>query len=402
MKHFKSFFKCLQLVFFLLLTNTASATVDSLRLAEMDSVEISLLTCGPGKEVYTLYGHTAIRVNNPVRQNDIVANYGIFSLDKSFFVPLFVFGITDYTMALSLYESFCNSYASEGRWVKEQKLNLSSTDKLAIVSALEINYLPENRVYRYNYFYDNCTTRARDIIVNNIAGRVDYRHTNDSVVTYRSAIHVYNAGHPWAQLGNDLLLGIKADMPITYEQQQFLPENLMNDFDNAVIIDDNGNEKPLVESTKWVVAPTKQEHGSGFPIKPLDAIMILSLLIFIFTIIENRKRKNFWLLDAVILSADGIAGLILLAMVFSQHPTVQLNFQILLFCPVNLFLLYPVVKKLKSGQCHKWLKVWCILLIIYLFGGLLQHYPDGEIMLALVLLVRYLIKIIIEKKNRIS
>ena len=284
-------------------------------------------------------------------------------------------------MAFSLYESFCNSYASEGRWVKEQKLNLSSTDKLAIVSALEINYLPENRVYRYNYFYDNCTTRARDIIVNNIAGRVDYRHTNDSVVTYRSAIHVYNAGHPWAQ---------------------FLPENLMNDFDNAVIIDDNGNEKPLVESTKWVVAPTKQEHGSGFPIKPLDAIMILSLLIFIFTIIENRKRKNFWLLDAVILSADGIAGLILLAMVFSQHPTVQLNFQILLFCPVNLFLLYPVVKKLKSGQCHKWLKVWCILLIIYLFGGLLQHYPDGEIMLALVLMVRYLIKINIEKKNRIS
>ena len=394
MKHFRSFFKCLPIVFFLLLTNTASASSVSDRLSEMDSVDISLLTCGPGNEVYTLYGHTAIRVNNRARQADVVANYGIFSLEKSFFVPLFVFGITDYTMGLSTFESFCAAYAHEGRWVKEQRLNLGAADKLAIVSALETNYLPENRVYRYNYFYDNCTTRARNIIADNISGRIDYRHAADSVVTYRSAIHAYNGNHPWARLGNDLLLGVKADVPITYEEQQFLPENLMKDFDNAVIVGNDGSERQLVESTEWLVMPSEQTHAGGFPLKPFDAVMILSLVIFIATIIESRRKKSYWLLDAVLLTADGIAGLILLAMVFSQHPTVQLNFQILLFCPVNLFLICPIVKNLKNGQCHKWLKVWCALLVVYLIGGQLQKYPEGEIMLAMVLMVRYMLKII--------
>ena len=148
-----------------LISNEIHAANDSIQANnEADSITISLLTCSPGNEVYSLYGHTAIRYTDYRKGIDVAVNYGIFSFSKPFFVLRFIFGITDYEMGIMPFDYFCDEYKSEGRSVYEQELNLTAKEKLALRDAIDTNYLPQNRVYRYNYFFDNCTTRARDII----------------------------------------------------------------------------------------------------------------------------------------------------------------------------------------------------------------------------------------------
>ena len=136
----------------------------SVRAASVDSVRISLLTCAPGSEIYALFGHSAIRYEDPARGEDWVFNYGMFSFKDPNFVMRFVKGETDYQLGVIPYRYFEAEYALRGSSVYQQELNLTEAEKLMLIGLLRENYLPANRVYRYNYFYDNCTTRARDKI----------------------------------------------------------------------------------------------------------------------------------------------------------------------------------------------------------------------------------------------
>lgn len=174
-KRFKTFIILAIICLISLNTNeiSASNSVQSLTTDE-DSIEISLLTCAPGQEVYSLYGHTAIRYNDKKKGIDIAINYGMFSFKAPFFILRFIFGLTDYEMGIIPFDAFCEEYRYENRSVTQQVLNLTAKEKKEIIKAIEKNYLPENRVYRYNYFYDNCTTRARNILLDNIDGEVCY------------------------------------------------------------------------------------------------------------------------------------------------------------------------------------------------------------------------------------
>ena len=197
---------------------------------------ISLLTCQPHEEVYSIYGHTAIRYQDVARGTDIAVNYGMFSFHKPYFVLRFVFGLTDYEMGIESFDTFCAQYASYGSGVYEQVLNLTPEEKLTIAKAIDTNYEPQNRVYRYNYFYDNCTTRARDMITNHLQASVEYGNEKaEDATSYRQIVHQCASQTPWIRFGNDMLLGIKADLPIDRAQRQFLPANLMNDFERATL-----------------------------------------------------------------------------------------------------------------------------------------------------------------------
>lgn len=127
-----------------------------------DSLEVSLMTCSPGQEVYALYGHTAIRVNNYATGEDWVFNYGMFSFNRPNFIWRFTRGECDYQIGAAPFEYFIREYAERGSAVYQQTLNLTTSEKLRLWALLTENMLPENRVYLYNFFYDNCTTRARD------------------------------------------------------------------------------------------------------------------------------------------------------------------------------------------------------------------------------------------------
>ena len=155
----------------LLCQNTALAQDHDL--PPMDSVEISLLTCQPHDEVYSLYGHTAIRYHEFTKGGiDAAFNYGVFNYDAPFFVVRFVFGLTDYELGAYPTQLFQKEYRHFGSMVTEQVLNLTNDEKLTLRMALVENLRPTNKVYRYNYFYNNCTTKARDIIEQHIRGKV--------------------------------------------------------------------------------------------------------------------------------------------------------------------------------------------------------------------------------------
>lgn len=397
-KRFKTFIILTIICLISLNTNeiSASNSVQSLT-TDGDSIEISLLTCAPGQEVYSLYGHTAIRYNDKKKGIDIAINYGMFSFKAPFFILRFIFGLTDYEMGIIPFDAFCEEYRYENRSVTQQVLNLTAKEKKEIIKAIEKNYLPENRVYRYNYFYDNCTTRARNILLDNIDGEVCYPSKKESYPSFRDLIHSFNDNDPWARFGNDILLGAKADRKTNLNEYQFLPYNLMYDFEKATIKDKNGITRPLILSQHDVVkCQTSINNEKGFPLRPSTCAWIFLGCIIITTIIEICFKKNFWLFDALLIFIYGCIGLILLMMFFSKHPTTSTNLQIFLFNPLSLFYIYNIVKRNRTNRLWYYLSgsIAC-----FFIGGLFQDYAEGTYILALSLLIRCIYNIIRKKNN---
>ena len=361
----------------------------------MDSVEISLLTCQPHDEVYSLYGHTAIRLQDHRKKGfDVAFNYGVFNFKAPFFVARFVFGLTDYELGAYPYSLFLQEYKHFGSMVTEQVLNLTSAEKEQLYAALMENIRPENCVYRYNYFYNNCTTKARDIIEQCIDGRIEYADRKDYTPSYRDMVHEMTRNNPWASWGNDLLLGIMADQTTDQRQQEFLPGNLMYDFDHAQIYE-NGTYRPLVKERRIALPAGVQIHQQGFPLTPLQCFLVLLAIGIILFAIEWKKQKSFLLWDILLMTVSGIIGLVLFVMIFSQHPTVSLNLQIIFFNPIHWCFLWPVLKRKPT-------RYWFIipvLSVLFLIGGVFQSYALGIYVLALCLLLQSILHIKIDKKK---
>lgn len=402
MKHLNSIIKALFVVVFTFTaTISHGQTAEGAERQQMDSVQISLLTCSPGNEVWSLYGHTAIRVFDPAHAQDIVINYGLFNFRQSNFILRFVFGLTDYEMGIEPFNMFMVEYARQGRQVIQQTLQLSNSDKERILQALALNY-QNNRVYRYNFFYDNCTTRARNILIDNITAKVSYRINPNITSSYRTMIHQWNGTHRWARFGNDLLLGVKADAKTNYAEQQFLPDTLRKDFAGAAIVDSAGKSRSLVSSTAVLLKANADNVVSNRNIwDTITPNMLWSgvfIVILLAGMIEYRRQKTFWLIDVTLLTLDGIAGIILLAMVFSQHPTVNLNLQILLLNPLSLIFVYPVINREVKQRFHWFWNVLLICIILFFAGNALQCYAEGMNILALILLSRCMMNRYLLKK----
>ena len=351
--------------------------------AWLDSVDISLLTCGPGEEVWSYYGHSALRIEDRAHGTDVAVNWGMFSFRQDYFVLRFVFGLTDYQIGIYPMTDFLAEYSSESRWVRQQHIRLSRSEKLEILKAIEENAKPENRTYRYNFFYDNCTTRARDMILSHLGKNATNFKNGDSNSTYRKEIHRWNENHRWARFGNDLLLGYPADLSIDKKEWEFLPENLMKDFDAEMRKDG----KKLVDDSSYLITP-QTEVAEVESIVPKAVFLGILVVVLGLTIAEGISKKNFWWLDTILMTATGLPGLILLAMVFSQHPTVQVNFQLLILNPLNLLFVWQVTRKARKGEEHWYAHVWWILAGLAIVLHFKQDYAEGMNILALSLLLR--------------
>lgn len=367
--------------------SVVNATVGAQSMTNPDSIQISLLTCSPGKEVWAQYGHTAIRYYDKESGEDLAINYGIFSLDQTYFIPRFVLGMTDYRMGVQPMDMFLAQYSYEGRGVVEQVLNLSAEDKEVIYKALQENMKPENVVYRYNYFFDNCTTRARDMLVNHLHGKVVYPPAEEDA-TFRSMIHKWNNKYEWSQFGEDLLLGVNADRKTTKSEQQFLPENLRSDFDKA-----RYNGKPLVKETNVLLDAETEVAEPVFPLSPLSIALIFAVISLVMMLFSYRRQQFYWAWDLALMLTSGLMGIIFFVMIFSQHPCVSLNFILLFFNPLPLFFLYSTIKKKKVI----WWKIWGVLIILGLFGRLFQEIPLPILIVASFLLLHCIVHLRINK-----
>ncbi|MDY5813157.1 MAG: DUF4105 domain-containing protein [Bacteroides sp.] len=360
------------------------------RLRASDSISVSLLTCSPGEEVYTLFGHTAIRYENPREGVDVVFNYGLFDFNTPHFMLRFALGQTDYMLGLTPFDRFQAEYRYYNRSVTSQHLALTSTEATRLVEALQTNYLPENRMYRYNYFYDNCSTRPFDQIEKAVEGRLVLpTEPKDGTYTYRDIMRLFARNHPWERFGMDLCLGFEADRPIDRRQTMFAPLFLFQALEQAHIQRSSGSAS-LVDHTHLLVPATESIHEAT-SWTPFRCFWLLFAAISLASIYGIRRHRTLWAVDALLLTSAGLVGSVLAFLaLFSQHPTVGSNLLLWVFHPLHLAALPWVIPQLRRGGRSRYLAfVAGSLTVFMLFLPLLPQKIDPAIVpLALCLLVR--------------
>ena len=315
------------LILSFLLTITALAQQPAEREDDIYSnLEISLLTCSPGDELYSAFGHTAIRVN------DMVFNYGMFNFNTEGFYIKFVSGQTDYELGVEMMDGFERQYERRNRSVIEQKLNLTNEEKAALFNALIENTRPENKTYRYNFVFDNCATRPRVKIEECLKGAIKYDVKEESE-SYRKLIEKYVGEDSWIKFGIDILIGAEADKTASFFDRLFLPDELMNAF--ATARRDNGER--LVTETKEIVSQDKDEDDDeDNGVTPLAVAVIAMSIISIASLLFPRKLKA---LDVVLFLATGLLGVVVTFLCFfSLHPLVGENYNLLWLNPLHLII----------------------------------------------------------------
>jgi len=355
---------------------------------------VSILTCNSGEEVYSMYGHSAIRIKDPESNLDVVFNYGVFSFEGPHFLYRFAKGLTDYRIDAGRFVGFIPEYEEEKRSVYEQVLDLSPEGKTKLFQALIENNKPENRVYRYNFFTDNCATRVRDMLERNSGGAIHFPGLQ-SKESYRSLIKKYHNPFRWFDLGIDLLVGKKADEPIAAYQQMFLPEYLYNQLSMAKITE-SGQTRPLVLKTNTLLEYPSNKQKSDFPF-PLLIFGIIFLLITSISIWGIFKKKKMVWIDYILFSLSGLAGLIIgWFTLYSEHPAVSPNYNLLWAFPLNLFFAIILMTKKLGNYTRYYFFLTTSFLLISLVSG--QQFNPSVYLIIMTLLVRNIINLIPAKK----
>lgn len=307
-----------------------------------DSILISLLTCSPGNKIYTLFGHNGLRYQNLTRNIDIVFNYGVFDFDTPNFIYRFIKGDTDYQLGITTYHEFENEYLSRGSSIYSQELNLTKNEKYILVKSLEKNFLPENRYFRYNYFYNNCSTCAFEQIEKCVQGEVITPQSSKNNISFRSIIHEFTKPSLWAELGIDLCLGAESDDPIEYRKQIFAPFYLRDLMNSSHILDKDSVLRPLVNQEIKIKSGRSIEFKTQ--ITPLSVFSIFLLLNILIAYLQIKQQIRFYFWDIILYGLQGGIGCIITFLFFiSSHPTVNSNWLIFIFNPLPLIYLPRII-----------------------------------------------------------
>lgn len=358
-------------LFFILLLLTTCVTKSqpvhySMHLS--DDAYAALLTCGPGLDFYTTWGHTALRIcdsnaittrlvmsnegvfSDTVRGLDLVYNYGTFNFSTPHFYLKFARGRLDYCLSRSPYASFLTEYAFEGRWVSEQVLNLTNAEVNRLFQLMEENYLPENRYYKYDFFKDNCATRVRDQI-NNAIGADDslqvaslpfLENYSDTNLSFRDILDSYlNDTLEWWRFGLDLILGSRCDHPVSHLDYEFCPYYLQNLATQAKIgYTDHQYDRMLTSEPSYILNQTHPLLKKSFPpLLVFGAVFFIFLLITLYGVLTHRRTKK-WL-DRILFALVGLISLLIIFLwFFSDHYCTKMNWNILWASP--LFLVFAI------------------------------------------------------------
>lgn len=340
-------------------------------LAFSDSAQISLITCSPGPEVYAKFGHTAIRIVDQNPKIDVVFNYGLFSFETSNFYFKFIKGETDYQLGVFETAYFLPEYKERNSNVWEQRLNLTVTEKRRLINSLMDNYRPENRIYRYNFVFDNCATRPRDKIMGALSGYVRFENLNDSK-TFRQWIGTYVGNDSWLKFGIDLVFGLDADRTATESESMFLPEVLMSELQTGQIVEKNNQSRKLVSDKVALVIKdeSKEENAKeGFATKPLAVAIALLLLGTVITLWDYSRKRHFKTFDSVLMIVTGLTGIVVMFLMFlSSHPLVKSNLNLLWLNPLNI--VFGILIWVKDTQVRRLIFFYQIFNIILLVGAL--------------------------------
>ena len=296
-----------------------------------DQAGVSLLTCTPGNETYMTFGHTAIRIYDPVNRIDEVYNYGIFDFNTENFYWKFLRGETWYELAESPMYWFRHECQRADRTIYSQLLNLTGEEKDALYLALQKNLLPENKKYLYNFVYDNCATRAYNIILQSCSLSLESDYEGYTGKSYRAFLRRYAGSMSWLNAGINLLFGYKSYHKMTSDERLFLPEELMNYIQQARRSD---NGEPFVLQSD--IAPFEPPYTPWYASWPLGLVLYF-LFVFGMSYYDHKRRKWSWWVELV----PGIPYVLLLLLVgfmtfFSYHPLVGFGWRLLIIPAIHL------------------------------------------------------------------
>ncbi|MDT0557369.1 DUF4105 domain-containing protein [Ichthyenterobacterium sp. W332] len=374
----------LLLSFFIYKSNLAQ----QLQLSEF--AEISVLTIGPGDILNDAFGHSAFRVKDPMFRLDIVYNYGVYDFQTPNFYLKFAQGKLNYLIGLDPFDKFYANYKNQDRTINQQKLNLTKEQRQQLFDILRVNHLPENRRYLYDFFYDNCATKIRDVVNNATNNLVEFNAPKDlEHKTFRQLIYDHVDKNSWGSLGIDIALGSVIDIEAKPNEYMFLPKYIHTFFANATL----ASGEALVSSTKVLyeenVRPTKQSFLSS----PMFILNIIAWIIIILTIRDYKLKKRSKWLDALIFLITGAIGISVLLLWFAtDHSATANNYNLLWAFPFNLILVWVLLKK----NIKKWVLgfikflviMLCLLSLHWLLG--VQVYALALIPILLALCIRYI------------
>ncbi len=326
----------------------AAFSLNAQDLVLTDQTQISIITCGPyANELYAAFGHSAIRVYDPENQIDFAYNYGVFDFDQPNFYLNFARGFLYYKLGVYHYPHFRDYYINHNRYVHEQVLNLSQDQKQKLFDYLEWNSKPENQTYRYDYFYNNCATKIRDVMVETMGQDLKFDGSFiKSDYTIRELTDIYLDQQPWGDLGIDICLGLPMDKKATPYEYMFLPDYIEYSFNNATL-----KSQPIVKE-KISVYEAIPEGRTISLFHPWIVFGIFFLLTAGLSYYDwKRKIESKWF-DVVLFSVVGWIGMLLLLLWTStDHQAAARNFNLLWAFPFHVV---AAVLLLKS-KTPKWL-----------------------------------------------
>ncbi len=316
-----------------------------------DSSRISLLTCSPGEELYSAFGHTGIRITDYKNDFDVVFNYGTFDFSQPGFYTNFVKGKMRYMLTTDRFDDFTNQYIYEKRSVVEDEISLPNEDKQKLFTYLYNNALPENREYFYDFFWDNCATRIRDVFEKILGNRIQYDVSKGNFQkgkTMHDMLRVYVWQRPWVDYGFDLILGMPCEVPATPRNQTFLPDYLAEYLKCAAV-----DDKPLVVSRQTILKFPDAQVGSAF--RPLHLNLLLVLLAFVFWFFERKNKTHYFSFDVVLFFVTGLLGTFFLLLgMLTEHYAAPKNLNMIWLLPTHLVIAFILMKQQKP----QWLKYY--------------------------------------------
>lgn len=346
--------------------------------------EISIITCGPYQgELYSAFGHSAIRVFDPILGFDIAYNYGVFDFNQPNFYLNFTRGFLYYKLGVYSYPDFRDYYISYNRYVHEQIVNLDSAQKQKIFSYLENNSLPENQTYRYDYFYNNCSSKVRDVFAEVFKDQIrfdgSFIKTN---YTIRDLTDIYLQQQPWGDLGIDICLGLPMDKKATPYEYMFLPDYLESSFDHATL-----NGSPIVKQ-KIAVYESVPEAASFHWYHPWIVWGVIFLLVSLLSYRDWKRSKTTKWFDITLFGILGLLGwLLLILWIATDHKAAANNFNLLWAIPFHLFAAIALFKKSIPAWVHTYFRVIVIITASLLAGWALLPQQMNSYLLPLVFII---------------
>jgi hypothetical protein len=354
--------------------------------------EISLLTCSPGDQLYSVFGHSAIRVRQIAPEGrDLVFNYGTFDFNAPNFYGKFAMGqLDDYYLSVTTYADFIREYDYYQRDVREQVLDLRGQQQDFLLQHLMVEADPSRRFYRYEFFFNNCATKIRDAFETALGDQLVWDQTvKEEEKTFRNLIDEYVYPLPWADFGIDLALGSVIDKDASEREEQFLPDYMEAAFAKATIQGD-GPSRPLVKESRVVLEFPKAESKMDL-LNPYSVMWFVAILFVAVTFVGHKKGRLFVGFDIGLFSVFGILGFVITFLwFFTDHAATKWNWNLLWAFPGHLVLVWGLLSRSYKPWVRKYLLFALILadaaVVFWIFGW--QSFHPSLIPLLLVIILR--------------